>query len=141
MGIVRRRGLGNIRQLEVTDLWVQAQVRSNNLDIQKIAGTNTIADAFTTNRSKPLLVKHMSAMDVYPEQGACCRGTTADDMTRCGARRGAEDAGALPSTYATTFVVTLASDIDIGNASVLVYTSCATPLGMASSLISTVHSV
>ena len=37
--IVRRRGLGRIRHLDVTGLWLQERVRQKDLDIAKIPGT------------------------------------------------------------------------------------------------------
>ena len=51
LGIVRRRGLGRIRRLDVTDLWIQEQVRSKEMDIQKVAGADNIADALTKHVS------------------------------------------------------------------------------------------
>ena len=78
LGIVRRRGLGRIRHLDVTDLWIQEQVRSKEMDIQKVAGTENIADALTKMLPRPDLVKHMKGMNLYPEEG---RAETAPELT------------------------------------------------------------
>ena len=78
LGIVRRRGLGRIRHLDVTDLWVQEQVRSTEIDIQKVAGIDNVADALTKTLSRPALVKHMTSMNVFPEDG---RASTAPKLT------------------------------------------------------------
>ena len=78
IGIVRRRGLGKVRHLDVTDLWVQEQVRSKEIDIQKVAGADNIADALTKPLQRPTLAKHMSSMNLFPEDG---RATAAPKLT------------------------------------------------------------
>ena len=69
LGIVRRRGLGTIRHLDATDLWIQEQVKSKEIDVQKIAGTENVADALTKILSRPTLIKHMSAVNLSHEDG------------------------------------------------------------------------
>ena len=69
IGIVRRRGLGRILHLDVVDLWVQEKLRQKELTIEKIAGADNIADALTKSLPRPLLIKHITAMNLYPEDG------------------------------------------------------------------------
>ena len=69
IGIVRRRGLGKVRHLDVTDLWLQERVRMKDLEIDKVDGTVNMADALTKVLARPLLVKHLIAMNVFPEEG------------------------------------------------------------------------
>ena len=38
IGIARRRGVGKIRHLDTTDLWVQAKIRSGALNLHKCWG-------------------------------------------------------------------------------------------------------
>ena len=38
IGIARRRGLGKVRHLDVTDLWIQEKVRNHAVDIRKVPG-------------------------------------------------------------------------------------------------------
>ena len=67
--MVRRRGLGRVRHLDVEDLWVQEKLRNNEIQIEKVAGTENIADALTKHLARPLLVKHLAAMHIVPELG------------------------------------------------------------------------
>ena len=47
IGICRRKGLGKIRHLATTDLWIQDKVRSKQLELVKILGTENPADVLT----------------------------------------------------------------------------------------------
>ena len=44
IGIAKRRGLGKIRHLHNTDLWVQERVRNGDLKLHKILGAENPAD-------------------------------------------------------------------------------------------------
>ena len=78
LGMVRRRGLGRVRHLDVTDLWVQEQVRNKEIDVPKVAGAENMADLLTKNLDRPLMTKHLSNMNIFPEQG---RATAAPQLT------------------------------------------------------------
>ena len=69
IGIVRRRGLGRVRHLDVSDLWVQERVRNGDIEIRKVAGADNPADALTKILLRPSLVKHLCAMSIHPEEG------------------------------------------------------------------------
>ena len=69
LGIARRRGLGRVRHLDVEDLWVQEKIRNGEVQLEKVPGSENMADALTKQLARPLLVKHMSAMNLQPEQG------------------------------------------------------------------------
>ena len=47
IGIARRRGMGRIRHLDVTDLWVQEKFTSKAASIDKVLGTENPADILT----------------------------------------------------------------------------------------------
>ena len=47
IGIARRRGLGKVRHLDVTDLWIQEQIRAKKVSLAKVAGDVNPADALT----------------------------------------------------------------------------------------------
>ena len=47
IGICRRKGLGKIRHLATTDLWIQDKVRSRQLELVEILGTENPADVRT----------------------------------------------------------------------------------------------
>ena len=57
IGIVRRRGLGKVRHLDVTDLWLQERVRSKDIEVEKDDGKVNLADALTKVLARPQLVK------------------------------------------------------------------------------------
>ena len=44
IGIARRRGMGKVRHLDCTDLWVQEVVRSCRVELLKISGAENPAD-------------------------------------------------------------------------------------------------
>ena len=46
-GIANRTGLGKVRHIEVAQLWLQDKVRSNEINVVKVKGTENVADALT----------------------------------------------------------------------------------------------
>ena len=46
-GIAARRGLGQVRHIEVSTLWLQDQVNKNRIQIEKVKGTENLADPMT----------------------------------------------------------------------------------------------
>ena len=64
IGIARRHGLGKVRHLDVTDLWVQEQVRSKVVNPAKIAGDLNPADALTKYVERPILIKALKTMNL-----------------------------------------------------------------------------
>ena len=59
IGIARRKGLGKIRHLDVTDLWIQDKVRSKSIGLKKVLGADNPADMF-----------YEICRASHPEQGA-----------------------------------------------------------------------
>jgi len=49
IGMCRRLGLGRVRRLATADLWVQQRVRSGEVTLGKLPGTENPADALTKN--------------------------------------------------------------------------------------------
>ena len=78
LGIVRRRGLGRIRHLDVTHLWLQEKIRTGGFEIHKLDGSQNVADVLTKIMDRPALVKHLTAMNLHPEQG---RAASAPNLT------------------------------------------------------------
>ena len=52
VGITGRLGLGRVRHLAVSDLWIQQKVRNQELSIAKIAGAHNPADLLTKAMAK-----------------------------------------------------------------------------------------
>ena len=55
MGICRRRGLGKIRHLDVTDLWCQEKVRDGTVQLLKVLGADNPADIMTKYVDRAIL--------------------------------------------------------------------------------------
>ena len=47
IGMCKRKGLGKVRHLATTDLWIQEKVRSGQIELFKVLGTESPADALT----------------------------------------------------------------------------------------------
>ena len=47
VGIARRRGLGNLRQLDCEDLWIHAKIRNKEVELVQVLGTSNPADILT----------------------------------------------------------------------------------------------
>ena len=72
IGIARRKGLGRIRHLDVTDLWIQDKIRSRQMELRKVEGTKNCADVLTKYVDRPsmeaaLKTMSMERMDGRPE--------------------------------------------------------------------------
>ena len=55
IGIARRRGMGRIRHLDVTDLWIQEKFNSKLAYLHKVLGTENPADVFTKYTDRAIL--------------------------------------------------------------------------------------
>ena len=72
LGICRRRGLGKIRHLDVTDLWCQEKVRENAVELVKVLGSENPADIMTkytdrSNLAKMLTLAGLSTLEGHAE--------------------------------------------------------------------------
>ena len=77
IGIARRRGLGKVRHLDVTDLWVQEQVRSKKVELVKVAGDANPADALTKYVDRPKRAHALSLMRMKKMEGRASSATRA----------------------------------------------------------------
>ena len=69
IGICRRRGLGKIRHLHVSDRWVQERLERGDFMLSRIARFENPADMFTKHVTRDLLSKHMGTMNIFREMG------------------------------------------------------------------------
>ena len=53
IGICKRQGLGRVRHLTTADLWVQQKVRSRELKLFKLPGTENPSDLMTNTKQPP----------------------------------------------------------------------------------------
>ena len=62
IGMSRRLGIGEIRNLDTSLLWLQHKVRSKEVPISKVAGAENCADALTKHLNGPMLRAHLERM-------------------------------------------------------------------------------
>ena len=73
IGIARRKGLGKVRHLDVTDLWIQDKVRSKAILLSKVLGTENCADALTKYVDKATMTMALSKLGMQMLEGrAAC---------------------------------------------------------------------
>ena len=64
IGIASRRGLGKVRHIEVSQLWLQQRVASGDLKVQKVDGVSNLADALTKHLQHGPLEGHMVSVNL-----------------------------------------------------------------------------
>ena len=69
LGICRRRGLGKIRHLDVTDLWCQEKVRDGTVTLHKVLGAENPADIMTKYVDSPTLLRMLPLMNLHHLDG------------------------------------------------------------------------
>ena len=69
IGIARRKGLGKIRHLDTTDLWLQDKIRSRKMSLEKILGADNPADVLTKYVDKSILDKMLPKLNLHKVQG------------------------------------------------------------------------
>ena len=78
MGVCRRRGLGKIRHLATSDLWIQDRLRARDFSLAKIPGVDNPADILTKHVDKHTLAKHMATLGLQQEAGRASSAPTLD---------------------------------------------------------------
>jgi len=69
IGIASRRGLGKIRHLEVSQLWLQQKVANGDLKLVKVNGGDNLADALTKHLGAGDLQRHMLGVGLEERGG------------------------------------------------------------------------
>ena len=69
LGMSRRLGVGKMRHLDTSLLWIQSKVRDGDITVGKILGTDNPADALTKHLDVTSMRKHLSAMGMEYEDG------------------------------------------------------------------------
>ena len=67
MGIARRLGIGKIRHLDTSILWIQQKVRDRELLLTKVPGKENPSDSLTKYLSGPELAAHLPRMGMAVE--------------------------------------------------------------------------
>ena len=69
IGTARRRGMGRIRHLDVTDLWIQEKFNSKLAFLHKVLGADKPADVLTKYTDKAILQKALKTMNLLVMSG------------------------------------------------------------------------
>ena len=69
LGISRRLGVGKIRHLDTSLLWIQQKLRDKDVTAEKILGADNPADILTKHVDSATLQKHLARMGLEYEQG------------------------------------------------------------------------
>ena len=69
IGIARRKGLGKIRHLDVTDLWIQDQIRGGNISLDKVLGTENPSDVLTKYVDRATMQKALKKVNLIATDG------------------------------------------------------------------------
>ena len=69
MGIAQRRGMGSIRHLETSQMWIQDRVFRRDLELEKIGGKVNIADALTKHVDNKALSVHVEGIKLEKREG------------------------------------------------------------------------
>jgi hypothetical protein len=69
IGICRRSGIGRVRHLAVSQLWVQERLRAGSFSLHKVAGDSNPADIFTKMVARALLDRHLDRIAMLREAG------------------------------------------------------------------------
>ena len=60
--ILHRQGIGKLKHIDVTYLWIQDEVRSQRLKVRRVRSEDNIADLGTKPLSKTVIAKHCLTM-------------------------------------------------------------------------------
>ena len=64
ISIAKRRGLGKVRHLYTTDLWIQERAKQKDVELVKVLGAENPADAFTKYLDVATMDKAFAKMNV-----------------------------------------------------------------------------
>ncbi len=79
LGIVNRQGLGKLRHISAQYLWIQDKVRTGDLAVNKVPGTDNPADLFTKHLCAETMRRHVGALGLDFAGG---RATSAPTLSR-----------------------------------------------------------
>ena len=70
IGTVKRDGLGGrCGHIKLQYLWIQSKIKDGDLKLQKVSGTNNVADAMTKAVDRWALDKYMATMHCFVMPG------------------------------------------------------------------------
>jgi hypothetical protein len=76
LGIIGRNGLGKLRHLDTSYLWIQQVSAEKKLKYGKVDGKDNVADIMTKNVGKELSEKHCKSMGFEQRDGRHAKSPT-----------------------------------------------------------------
>ena len=68
-GIANRRGLGKVRHIELSELWVQDQIARGRITVYKIDGSENSSDSLTKHSSRERIAQTMHHCNQFIASG------------------------------------------------------------------------
>ena len=65
----KRKGLGKVHHLAISDLWIQERVRSREIELLKVLGIDNPADVLTKYVERSTMEKAMQKLNMIPLDG------------------------------------------------------------------------
>ena len=69
MGMVARKGIGRVRHIEVSELWIQDAVTNKVLTVNTVKGEDNPAGILTKDIDQGQIHQHSHGMRLVPETG------------------------------------------------------------------------
>ena len=67
--IASRRGLGKVRHIEVSNLWVQEKIKNGDIEVQKIKNSYNPSDVLTKHLNEFMMMECMGFIDLHFAEG------------------------------------------------------------------------
>ena len=84
LGVIKRHGLGRLRHVDCSYLWVQEMSASKSISFSKVKGESNPADCLTKHLGVDVMVKHIGAMSCDFPSGINEFGLKLDVLSRSG---------------------------------------------------------
>ena len=68
LGIISRRGLGKVRHLDTSFLWIQEIKAKRSIEFSKVLGASNTADLMTKHLAYAVMDKHFSELQLRRNQ-------------------------------------------------------------------------
>ena len=69
MGMSRRLGIGRIRHLDTSMLWIHSKIRNGDIDLENVLGKHSPSDALTKHITGPEIKEHMKRLGMIVQEG------------------------------------------------------------------------
>ena len=66
--ILHRQGIGKLKHIDVTHLWLQDEVKLNRLRVRRVKSKDNLADIWTKALSNNIITKHATSMVCIDEE-------------------------------------------------------------------------